>query len=430
MPIPTTPIDVTGAAERAALYDRLLDAIVTGDLPPGQRLGEQELCERFGTSRAALGEALARLSLVGLTDVVPRRSTHVTAVDPRRVHQALGVLGEVTAAAIVDGFPRLTDADRDTLVAYRDTWLVDDAAALTALRESRVSTVHDVFYRRAANADLDRVRSWLSPGIVRFHRLHGDAADAAAARRTQRALVDAALAGDGQATVRAWRDAAAAVPTAVREATDVPARRPTTPLIRDRVRDAIRRAILDGTLLPGELLREADLMRWLGVSRTPVRDALATLAEIGIVTQRYHQPARVATLDRREFVDAMRTAGVLRGYAQRLCVARSPQALLDALDAEIAVLADDDSPGSRLAAATRVVDATLAGARDEVLTVVLDRLAPRVRWCATHEPSVLDAFDAAALRELRDAVRAGDVARAAAVDARFYDVAPEPPTTA
>ncbi|WP_210728835.1 GntR family transcriptional regulator, partial [Cellulomonas septica] len=240
----------------------------------------------------------------------------------------------------------------------------------------------------------------------------------------------AAVAGEAPATVAAWRDAAAVVPTAVREATTPAARRTGTRLIRDRVLDAIREAVLDGTLVPGELLRESDLMRWLGVSRTPVRDALAMLAEIGIVTQRYHQPARIATLDRREFVDAMRAAGVLRGYAQRLCIERSPQALVDVLDAEIAVLTDDDSPGTRIDAATRVVVATLRGAHDTVLTEVLDRLAPRVNWYATHEPSVLDAFDAAALRELRDAVRTGDVARAAAVDTRFYDVATEPPTTA
>ncbi|MDC7122266.1 GntR family transcriptional regulator [Cellulomonas fimi] len=428
MPIPTTPIDVTGAAERAALYDRLLDAIVTGDLAPGQRLVEHELCERFGTTRAVLGEALARLSLVGLTDVVPRRSTHVTPVDPRRVREALGVLGEVTAAAIADGFPRLTDADRDALVAYRDTWLLDDGTALTALRESRVSDVQDVFFRRAANADLDRVRSWVSPGLVRFHRLHADAADAVASLRTQRALVDAALTGDAPAAVAAWRDAAAVVPTAIRGSATAPVHRAGTRLIRDRVLDAIRDAILDGTLVPGEQLRESDLMRWLGVSRTPVRDALAMLAEIGIVTQRYHQPARVATLDRREFVDAMRAAGVLRSYARRLCIERSPQALTDVLEAEIAALTRDDSASARIAAATRVVEATLEGARDTVLTEVLDRLAPRVNWYATHEPSVLDAFDAAALRDLRDAVRSGDVERAAAVDARFYDVAAEPPT--
>lgn len=425
MPIPSTPIDVTGAADRAALYDRLLDAIVTGDLAPGQRLVEQELCERFGTTRALLGDALARLSLVGLTDVVPRRSTHVTPVDPRRAAGALGVVGELTAVAVADGLPRLTDDDRAALAAYRDTWLVDDDTVREAVRGCHERVLHDVVYRRAANADLDRVRSWLSPGLARFHHLHADDVDAAAVRTAQRALVDAAIAGDVPGAVAATRADVAARPAAVQEPATGPAPRTTTPLIRDRVLDAIRQAILDGTLLPGEVLRETDLMRWLGVSRTPVRDALTTLAQVGIVVQRYHQPARVATLDRRRLADALRVAGALRAYALRRCLERSPGRLLDALDAGVTTLEHDDAPATRLAVATQVADVARADAQDEVLGEVLDRLGPRVRWYGTHEPSIVDAFDAAAARSLRDAAVAGDADRAAAVAARFYALPPD-----
>ena len=50
-------------------------------------------------------------------------------------------------------------------------------------------------------------------------------------------------------------------------------------LLRDDVYVRLRDAIVDGTFTPGEQLRDGDLAQWLGVSRTPVREALLRLAD-------------------------------------------------------------------------------------------------------------------------------------------------------
>ena len=50
------------------------------------------------------------------------------------------------------------------------------------------------------------------------------------------------------------------------------------PLLRDRAYVLLRTAIVDGVLEPGEQLREVELQRWLGLSRTPIREALLRLA--------------------------------------------------------------------------------------------------------------------------------------------------------
>ncbi|MEV8359136.1 GntR family transcriptional regulator [Microbacterium sp. NPDC076895] len=55
------------------------------------------------------------------------------------------------------------------------------------------------------------------------------------------------------------------------------------PLLRDEVQARLRAAIVDGTLAPGEQVRDADIAHWLGVSRTPVREALLELAGAGLV---------------------------------------------------------------------------------------------------------------------------------------------------
>ena len=64
---------------------------------------------------------------------------------------------------------------------------------------------------------------------------------------------------------------------------------PTSPpaaerqLLRDTVRTRIRDAILDGTLEPGERLHDDELITWLQVSRTPIREALSDLVRAGLV---------------------------------------------------------------------------------------------------------------------------------------------------
>src|SRR5690348_18473707 len=54
-------------------------------------------------------------------------------------------------------------------------------------------------------------------------------------------------------------------------------------LLRDDVYVRLRDAIVDGTFAPGEQLRDGELAQWLGVSRTPVREALLRPAHAGLV---------------------------------------------------------------------------------------------------------------------------------------------------
>lgn len=91
-------------------------------------------------------------------------------------------------------------------------------------------------------------------------------------------------------------------------------------LLRDQVTDKIRAAILDGTLEPGERLHDDQLIDWLGVSRTPIREALASLANEGLIEMAANRYTRVAKPDPDEVLDALRTLGVLIGGIVRLTV--------------------------------------------------------------------------------------------------------------
>ena len=135
-------------------------------------------------------------------------------------------------------------------------------------------------------------------------------------------------------------------------------------LLRDEAYVRIRDAILDGTLEPGERLRDADLTRWLGLSRTPVRDALARLAADGLVESEPQRYTQVTSLDRRDARDASRVVAALHGLAASLAVPVLTEheiagmrranerfaAALGASDVEAAIAADDELHGVLVAA--------------------------------------------------------------------------------
>jgi DNA-binding GntR family transcriptional regulator len=91
-------------------------------------------------------------------------------------------------------------------------------------------------------------------------------------------------------------------------------------LLRDQVTDRIRAAVLDGTLEPGERLHDDQLISWLGVSRTPIREALASLANEGLIEMAANRYTRVALPHPDAVLDALRTLGVLVGGVVRLTV--------------------------------------------------------------------------------------------------------------
>src|ERR1700691_301617 len=69
------------------------------------------------------------------------------------------------------------------------------------------------------------------------------------------------------------------------------------PLRTAAVLDAIKHAILAGELRPGQGLVETELAQLLGVSKTPVREALKTLAGAGLVTMSPYRGATVRAID-------------------------------------------------------------------------------------------------------------------------------------
>jgi DNA-binding GntR family transcriptional regulator len=153
-------------------------------------------------------------------------------------------------------------------------------------------------------------------------------------------------------------------------------------LLRDRAYVAIRDAIVDGTLAPEERLKDQELCAWLGLSRTPVREALARLEADGLVETAPQRFTRVAPLERRAARDAFPVVAAVHALAAELAVpfVRNVHliAMGDANDRFAAALKADDVDAA-LAADDYFHSVFVEASGNAEVKRVLDRLMPGVR---------------------------------------------------
>ncbi len=90
----------------------------------------------------------------------------------------------------------------------------------------------------------------------------------------------------------------------------------------DEIALVIEDAILSGDLAPGTVLRQEQLSEELGVSRTPVREALRQVAALGLLSFEPKRGARVRLPSTEEFHDAWLIRAELEGLAAQLAVSR------------------------------------------------------------------------------------------------------------
>jgi len=88
--------------------ERLRDAIITGQLRPGTRLIERELCEALGVSRASVREVIRQLESERLIDVGPRRGPTVTVLNRKQAHQIYELRG-MLEERLIEAFAREAD---------------------------------------------------------------------------------------------------------------------------------------------------------------------------------------------------------------------------------------------------------------------------------------------------------------------------------
>jgi DNA-binding GntR family transcriptional regulator len=144
------------------------EAIVSGELPPGTVLRQEQLSEQFQVSRTPVREALRRLAALGLVSFVPNRGVRVRTVSREELREAFLVRAELEGLATGLAAERLTPEDLHELEAAekRFSRLTAELRSLEPGEDRRRLTgewvranhaFHDVIYRAAASPLVERL---------------------------------------------------------------------------------------------------------------------------------------------------------------------------------------------------------------------------------------------------------------------------------
>lgn len=106
----------------------------------------------------------------------------------------------------------------------------------------------------------------------------------------------------------------------------------------DKAYEAIRDMIVEGVFAPGDHLSEEHLSAEIGVSRTPVREALRRLEGDYFVSIRANRGARVLGWEAADFEDLFQLRAIVEGFAARCAAERASADEIAAMRAEIAVI--------------------------------------------------------------------------------------------
>jgi DNA-binding GntR family transcriptional regulator len=206
MPVPEQRNAVERHLLRDTAYGALCDAIVCGELAPGESLHDQELCAWLGISRTPVRDALARLAEEGLVELAPQRYTRVAPMTVQDARDMLPVVATVHALATELAVPQLERDDVKRLAGESEAfWHAlrseDGPAAWEA--DDRF---HGVFVDVAGNAELTRVVKVLSPRLRRLERLGTATLPGRRAVAQHQAIVARAASGDARGAASATRE--------------------------------------------------------------------------------------------------------------------------------------------------------------------------------------------------------------------------------
>ena len=153
---------------RDVVFNTLRQAILKGELAPGERLMEIQLAEKLGVSRTPIREAIRKLELEGLVLMIPRKGAEVAKISEKSLKDVLEVRRSLEELAIELACQRIRDTDMEDMdaaqAAFRDAIAKGDAMEIAETDEA----YHDVIYNCTRNTRLVQILNNLREQMYRF----------------------------------------------------------------------------------------------------------------------------------------------------------------------------------------------------------------------------------------------------------------------
>ena len=156
---------------RGSLHDELVghlrDLIVEGELAPGTRVQERELCTRFGVSRTPLREALKVLASEGLLELLPNRGAQVARLTIADIEEMFPVMGAFEALAGELACERVTEEEIAEIRALHYQMVLHHARRELPEYVRLNQRIHIRILEIAGNATLTRLYTGLAGRVRR-----------------------------------------------------------------------------------------------------------------------------------------------------------------------------------------------------------------------------------------------------------------------
>ena len=153
---------------RDVVFNTLRQAILRGELKPGERLMEIQLANKLGVSRTPIREAIRKLELEGLVLMIPRRGAEVAEITEKSLRDVLEVRGALEELAVDLACERITEDDIEKLrEAAKEFEEVSKSEDVTALAEADVK-FHDIIYFATENQRLIQLLYNLREQMYRY----------------------------------------------------------------------------------------------------------------------------------------------------------------------------------------------------------------------------------------------------------------------
>ena len=153
---------------RDVVFNTLRQAILTGELKPGERLMEIHLADRLGVSRTPIREAIRKLELEGLVTMIPRRGAEVAQITEKSMKDVLEVRRALDALCAELACDRITDEELENLRLACDAF--ETAVKTKDAKKIAQADValHDIIVRATGNQRLIKLVNNLSEQMYRY----------------------------------------------------------------------------------------------------------------------------------------------------------------------------------------------------------------------------------------------------------------------
>lgn len=153
---------------RDVVFNTLRQAILIGELKPGERLMEIHLADRLGVSRTPIREAIHKLEREGLVTIVPRRGAEVAQITEKSMNDVLEVRRALDALCVELACDRITEEGLENLRAACDNFEQCVKTKDSKKIAQADVALHDIIVQATGNQRLIQLVNNLSEQMYRY----------------------------------------------------------------------------------------------------------------------------------------------------------------------------------------------------------------------------------------------------------------------